>query len=80
MPLTGNVKDRVTILVDVMANTCSTICPVVDKLVSVGATRISAILTHENFHNPVIFPINNTCFEAAVSLIPYPGGRGEDDR
>ncbi|EHB18887.1 Ribose-phosphate pyrophosphokinase 1 [Heterocephalus glaber] len=62
----GDVKDRVAILVDDMADTCGTICHTADKLLSAGATRVYAILTHGIFSGPVISRINNTCFEAVV--------------
>ncbi|KAL1782938.1 ribose-phosphate pyrophosphokinase 1 [Sigmodon hispidus] len=66
MVLVGDVKDRVAILVDDMADTCGTICHAADKLLSAGATRVYAILTHEIFSGPAISRINNACFEAVV--------------
>ncbi|CAD7693816.1 unnamed protein product [Nyctereutes procyonoides] len=44
--LVGDVKDRVAILVDDMADTCGTICHAAHKLLSAGASRVYAILTH----------------------------------
>lgn len=66
MVLVGDVKDRVAILVDDMADTCGTICHAADKLVSAGATKVYAILTHGIFSGPAISRINNACFEAVV--------------
>ncbi|NXU79751.1 PRPS2 pyrophosphokinase, partial [Oreotrochilus melanogaster] len=66
MVLVGDVKDRVAILVDDMADTCGTICHAADKLVSAGATKVYAILTHGIFSGPAICRINNACFEAVV--------------
>ncbi|KAM7338685.1 hypothetical protein ACRRTK_002169 [Alexandromys fortis] len=66
MVLVGDVKDRVAILVDDMADTCGTICHAADKLLSAGATRVYAILTHGIFSGPAISRINNACFEAVV--------------
>ncbi|XP_040824648.1 ribose-phosphate pyrophosphokinase 1-like isoform X1 [Ochotona curzoniae] len=66
MVLVGDVKDRVAILVDDMADTCGTICHAADKLLSAGATRVYAILTHGIFSGPAIARINNACFEAVV--------------
>ena len=60
--LVGNVKD----LVGDMADSCGTICDAADKLLSAGATRVHAILTHEIFSGPPISRINNACFEAVV--------------
>ncbi|XP_011503724.1 PREDICTED: ribose-phosphate pyrophosphokinase 1 isoform X1 [Ceratosolen solmsi marchali] len=66
MVLVGDVKDRVAILVDDMADTCGTICHAADKLVEAGAIKVYAILTHGIFSGPAIARINNACFEAVV--------------
>jgi len=66
MTLVGDVKDRVAILVDDMADTCGTICCAVDKLVEAGATKVFAILTHGIFSGPALNRINAACFEAVV--------------
>lgn len=66
MVLVGDVKDRVSILVDDMADTCGTICHAAEKLLEAGSTRVYAILTHGIFSGPAISRINNACFEAVV--------------
>ncbi|ELK38226.1 Ribose-phosphate pyrophosphokinase 1 [Myotis davidii] len=78
MVLVGDVKDRVaifvddmadtygTICLDDMADTYGTICYAADKLLSAGATRVYAILTHGIFSGSAISRINNACFEAIV--------------
>ncbi|XP_021936838.1 ribose-phosphate pyrophosphokinase 1 isoform X3 [Zootermopsis nevadensis] len=66
MVLVGDVKDRVAILVDDMADTCGTICHAAEKLLEAGATKVYAILTHGIFSGPAISRINNACFEAVV--------------
>ncbi|EPY77098.1 ribose-phosphate pyrophosphokinase 1 [Camelus ferus] len=66
MVLVGDVKGRVTVLVDDMADTCGTICHAADKLLSAGATRVCAILTHGIFSGPAITHINSACLEAVV--------------
>lgn len=66
MVLVGDVKDRVAILVDDMADTCGTICHAAEKLMEAGATKTYAILTHGIFSGPAISRINNACFEAVV--------------
>uniref|UniRef100_A0AAV2MJT4 ribose-phosphate diphosphokinase n=1 Tax=Knipowitschia caucasica TaxID=637954 RepID=A0AAV2MJT4_KNICA len=66
MVLVGDVTGRVAILVDDMADTCGTICHAADKLISAGATKVYAILTHGIFSGPAITRINNACFEAVV--------------
>ncbi|MEE6509828.1 hypothetical protein FKM82_028076 [Ascaphus truei] len=66
MVLVGDVKDHVAIFVDDMADTCGTICHAADKLLSAGATKVYAILTHGIFSGPAISRINNAAFEAVV--------------
>ncbi|KAG8225273.1 hypothetical protein J437_LFUL006506 [Ladona fulva] len=66
MVLVGDVKDRIAILVDDMADTCGTICHAAEKLVDAGATKVYAILTHGIFSGPAISRINTANFEAVV--------------
>ncbi|XP_029941387.1 ribose-phosphate pyrophosphokinase 1-like [Salarias fasciatus] len=66
MVLIRDVTDRVAILVDDMADTCGTICHAADKLISAGATKVYAVLTHGIFSGPAIQYINSACFEAVV--------------
>ncbi|XP_072118423.1 ribose-phosphate pyrophosphokinase 2-like isoform X2 [Mobula birostris] len=75
MVLVGDVEGRVAILIDDMADTCGTICYAANKLLSVGATKVYAILTHGIFSGPAISRINNAAFEAVVvtNTIPQEG-------
>ncbi|XP_076816549.1 ribose-phosphate pyrophosphokinase 2 isoform X1 [Clavelina lepadiformis] len=66
MVLVGDVRDRVAILVDDMADTCGTICHAADKLLLAGASKVYAILTHGIFSGPALSRINNAAFEAVV--------------
>ncbi|KAF3698924.1 Ribose-phosphate pyrophosphokinase 1 [Channa argus] len=66
MVLVGDVTDRVSILVDDIGDTCGTICHAAEKLISAGATKVYAILTHGIFSGSAISRINNACFEAVV--------------
>nr|XP_037285118.1 ribose-phosphate pyrophosphokinase 2 [Rhipicephalus microplus] len=66
MVLVGDVKDRIAILVDDMADTCGTIVHAADKLMEAGASKVYAILTHGIFSGPAISRINDACFEAVV--------------
>lgn len=66
MVLVGDVKNRVAILVDDMADTCGTICHAADKLIEAGATKVYAILTHGIFSGAALNRINNGSFEAVV--------------
>ncbi|XP_038055585.1 ribose-phosphate pyrophosphokinase 2 [Patiria miniata] len=66
MVLVGDVKDRVAILVDDMADTCGTVCEAANKLRDAGALKVFAILTHGIFSGPALSRINNACFEQIV--------------
>lgn len=46
MVLVGDVKDKIAILVDDMADTCGTIVHAADRLVEAGATKVGEIYTH----------------------------------
>jgi len=46
MILIGNVKDKIAILVDDMADTCGTICSAGTQLCDGGASQVFAIVTH----------------------------------
>uniref|UniRef100_A0AAY5L8H8 Ribose-phosphate pyrophosphokinase 1 n=1 Tax=Esox lucius TaxID=8010 RepID=A0AAY5L8H8_ESOLU len=62
MVLVGDVKDRVAILVDDMADTCVTTTVFTFEFDG----NVYAILTHGIFSGPAITRINNACFEAVV--------------
>ena len=66
MCLVGDVKGRVAILVDDMADTCDTICHAADKLINAGVTKVYAILTHGIFSGSAISRINSGPFETVV--------------
>ncbi|KAG8200414.1 hypothetical protein JTE90_000499 [Oedothorax gibbosus] len=66
MVLVGDVKDKIAILVDDMADTCGTICHAADRLLEAGAQKVYAILTHGIFSGSAISRINNAVFEAVV--------------
>jgi len=66
MVLVGDVRDKVAILVDDMADTCGTICQAAEKLLEAGATKIYAILSHGIFSGEGLTRINSTNFEAVV--------------
>ncbi|XP_065896716.1 ribose-phosphate pyrophosphokinase 1-like [Dysidea avara] len=54
MVLVGDVKDKVTILVDDMADTCGTLVTAAGKLKEAGASKVYAILTHGIFSGPAL--------------------------
>merc|ERR1711942_586338 len=66
MVLVGDVKDRVAILIDDMADTCGTICQAAVRLKEGGATKIYAICTHGVFSGSAISRINTSEFENVV--------------
>nr|XP_015905610.2 ribose-phosphate pyrophosphokinase 2 isoform X2 [Parasteatoda tepidariorum] len=66
MVLVGDVKDKIAILVDDMADTCGTICHAADRLMEAGAQKVYAILTHGILSGSAISRINNAVFEAVV--------------
>ena len=66
MVLVGDVRDKVAILVDDMADTCGTICQAAEKLLEADATKIYAILSHGIFSGEGLTQINSTNFEAVV--------------
>lgn len=46
MVLVGDVKDRIAIIVDDMADTCGTLCKAADVVIENGARGAIAIVTH----------------------------------
>ena len=69
MVIMGDVKNKVAILIDDIADTCGTICLAADKLKEAGANKIFAILTHGIFSRLAIDVVRlaiEACFEAVV--------------
>lgn len=66
MVLVGDVKDRIAILVDDMADTCGTICYAAEKLREAGASKVYAILTHGIFSGSACQRIEKASLEALV--------------
>ncbi|CAH0399527.1 unnamed protein product [Chilo suppressalis] len=64
--LVGDVKNRIAIMVDDLADTCDTIVKGAEKLHESGASKVYAILTHGVFAGNAIDKINNSCLEAIV--------------
>lgn len=72
MVLVGDVKDRIAILLDDMADTCGTLRHATDKLREAGATKVYAIVTHGIFSGPAIDRINMSEFESVVATNTIP--------
>ncbi|ELU15541.1 hypothetical protein CAPTEDRAFT_150274 [Capitella teleta] len=66
MVLVGDVKDKVAILVDDMADTCGTFCHAAEKLVEAGASKVYAVCTHGILSGPALSRINESVFECVV--------------
>lgn len=63
MKLVGNVKHKIAILLDDIADTCGTICHAAEELKNAGADRVYAIATHGIFSGPAISLINESLLE-----------------
>lgn len=66
MVLMGDVKNRVAILVDDMADTCGTIVNAAEKLAEAGAKEIYAFLTHGVFSKDAVSKVSGSKFKAMV--------------
>jgi ribose-phosphate pyrophosphokinase len=54
MVLVGDVKNKVAILVDDMADSCGTICLAAEQLTEAGATEVYAFVTHGILSGPAL--------------------------
>ena len=79
MVIMGDVKNKVAILIDDMADTCGTICLAADKLKEAGATKTYAILSHGIFSGLAIDRLNKACFEAVVVTNSIPQDKHMQD-
>ena len=52
MKLIGDVKGKICVIVDDMADTCGTLCASADQLHKAGAKEIYAFITHGLFNGP----------------------------
>jgi len=66
MVLVGNVKDKVAILVDDMADTCGTLKLAGSKLLEAGATKVHAVATHGVFSGPATTRLMDSGFESVI--------------
>lgn len=64
--LVGDVKNRVAIMIDDLADTCDTICHGAEKLIESGATKVYAIVTHGVLSGNAAERINKSSLEALV--------------
>ncbi|AOW07671.1 phosphoribosyltransferase-like protein [Yarrowia lipolytica] len=66
MVLVGDVKDKVCVLVDDMADTCGTLAKAADTLFEHGAIKVIAIVTHGILSGRAIEIINNSKLDRVV--------------
>ncbi|GMM35623.1 ribose phosphate diphosphokinase subunit [Saccharomycopsis crataegensis] len=73
MVLVGDVKDKVCIIVDDMADTCGTLAKASDTLLSHGAKKVLAIVTHGILSGNAISNINNSSLDSVVctNTVPF---------
>ena len=66
MMLVGNVENKVTILVDDLADTSNTVTRAAKLLKKEGATRVYALLTHGVFSGDAIARINASAIDKII--------------
>ncbi|KAJ3630008.1 hypothetical protein Zmor_028518 [Zophobas morio] len=66
MVLVGDVKDKIAVLVDDMADTCGTLCIAAGKLKDAGALSIHAIVTHGVLSGNAVARLNASSLESIV--------------
>ncbi|KAI9706384.1 MAG: hypothetical protein M1836_003389 [Candelina mexicana] len=66
MVLVGDVRDRIAIIVDDMADTCGTLAKAADTVMSHGATKVVAIVTHGILSGNAIETLNRSKLEQVV--------------
>jgi ribose-phosphate pyrophosphokinase len=74
MVLVGDVRDKVTILVDDMADTCGTLAKAAATLNEHGAREVFAIVTHGILSGKAIETINQSCLSGVVVTNTVPLG------
>ena len=73
MVLVGDVKDRIAIIVDDMADTCGTLCKAADVVMQHGARSAIAIVTHGILSGNAIEALNKSQLEKLVvtNTVPH---------
>lgn len=72
MVLVGDVKDKICILVDDMADTCGTLVKAADTLTAHGAKSVISIITHGIFSGPAFERINTSAISKVVCTNTVP--------
>ena len=66
MVLVGDVKDKIAILVDDMADTCGTLVKAADTVMAHGASEVVAIVTHGILSGKAIETLNGSQLSRVV--------------
>jgi ribose-phosphate pyrophosphokinase len=66
MVLVGDVRERVCILVDDMADTCGTLGLAANVLIDNGAKKVYAMVTHAVLSGKAVQVINSSCLEQVI--------------
>ena len=66
MVLVGDVRDRVAIIVDDMADTCGTLCLAASHLSEAGATRVFGLVTHGILSGDALRRLNESALEKLI--------------
>lgn len=72
MVLVGNVKDKIAIIVDDMADTCGTLVKAADTVMQNGAKEVNAIVVHGILSGKAIDNINGSCLSRLVTTNTVP--------
>ena len=60
MELVGNVRDKIALIVDDIADTCGTLIKAAELLKENGATKVIAVITHGIFSGDALLKIKNS--------------------
>lgn len=74
MVLVGDVKGKVAIIVDDMADTCGTLAKAAQTVMDHGAKAVLAIVTHGIFSGNAIETLNKSCLTSVVVTNTVPLG------
>lgn len=72
MVLVGDVTDKSCLLIDDMADTCGTLVKAADVLLSNGAKKVVAIITHGIFSSDAIEKLNNSNLDKIICTNSMP--------
>jgi ribose-phosphate pyrophosphokinase len=77
MVLVGNVRDKIAILVDDMADTCGTLCLAASHLSEAGATKVFGFVTHGILSGNALETIEKSSLEKLIvtNTLPQNGNQ-----